>query len=97
MDKLTKEEVLHVANLGRLALNDEEIDKYSYQLKAILKEVEKINDVCETTEEIMINPNDNECFLTADKEEDMLEINDVLKNAPSTYEQYIEVRGSFDE
>ena len=97
MDKLTKEEVLHVANLGRLELTDEEIDKYSYQLKAILDEIEKINDVDETTEEIMINPNNNECVLTSDEKGSMLDIADVVKNAPKKYEDYIEVRGVFDE
>ncbi len=97
MDKLTKEEVLHVANLGRLELTNEEIDKYSYELKAILDEIDKINNVEETTEQIMINPLDNECVLTADKEGEMLDVSDVLKNAPHKYDNYIEVRGGFDE
>lgn len=97
MDKLTKEEVLHVANLGRLELNEDEVEKYSYQLKEILNEIEKINDVISLTDEIMISPNNNECFLTDDKEGKMLEVEELLKNANNVYEDYIEVRGAFDE
>ena len=33
MDKLSKEEVLHVAKLARLELSDEEIEKYRKDLK----------------------------------------------------------------
>ena len=35
MDKLSRNEVLHVAELGRLELTEEEIEKFSYQLKAL--------------------------------------------------------------
>ena len=38
MKKLSKEEVLHVATLARLELNEDEIEKYAYQLKEILNE-----------------------------------------------------------
>ena len=37
MEKLTKEEVLHVANLARLELTDDEIDEYAIKLKEILE------------------------------------------------------------
>ncbi|SRR5574344_1336928 len=97
MDKLTKEEVLHIANLGRLELSNEEIEKYSYELKSLLDEIERINDVEETTSEIMINPVNNECILTNDKDVKIIDNKEVLKNAPCTFEDYIEVRGVFDE
>ena len=44
-DKLTREEVLHVARLARIGLTEEEIEKYQVQLKKLLDEVEKIKDV----------------------------------------------------
>ena len=34
MDKLSKEEVLHVAKLARLELSDEEIEKYRKDLNS---------------------------------------------------------------
>jgi aspartyl-tRNA(Asn)/glutamyl-tRNA(Gln) amidotransferase subunit C len=45
MDKLSKEEVLHVANLARLNVKEEEIEKYSKQLSDILTEIDKITSV----------------------------------------------------
>ena len=44
-DKLSREEVLHVAELARIKINEEEIEKYQIELKQLLNEVEKINDV----------------------------------------------------
>ena len=44
-EKLTKEEVLHVADLARIKLTEEEIEKFQVQLKQLLEDVEKINEV----------------------------------------------------
>ena len=44
MKRLTNEEVLHVAKLARLKLTEEEVEKYAYQLKSILDEINKINE-----------------------------------------------------
>ena len=35
-EKLSREEVLHVANLARIKLTEEEIEKYQVQLKKLL-------------------------------------------------------------
>ena len=43
MEKLTREQVLHVADLAKIHLTEEEIEKYGYQLKQILDEIGKIN------------------------------------------------------
>ena len=44
-DKLSREEVLHVARLARIELTEEEIEKYQVQLQTLFNEVEKIKDV----------------------------------------------------
>ena len=54
MDKLSKEEVLHVAKLARIRLNEEEIEKYQVELKKLLNDVEKINDVKGYDDEMLI-------------------------------------------
>lgn len=98
MDKLTKEEVLHVAKLARLKLNEDEIESYSIKLKGILNEIEKINDI-DIDEEtpIMISSVEDECKLR-DKNLETNEYKDeMLKNAPSTYLNYVEVRGVFND
>jgi len=97
MEKLTKEEVLHVANLGKLELNDEEIENFSYQLKAILNEIEKINEVKTTNNDILIAPHTNSCDVREDTEVVTLNKEDVLKNAPHISNGFITVRGVFDE
>lgn len=42
---LTREEVLHVANLARLSLNPGEVDLFTRQLNDILAYVEKLQEV----------------------------------------------------
>ena len=46
-EKLSREEVMHVANLARIKLTEKEIEKYQVELKKLLKDVEKINEVIE--------------------------------------------------
>lgn len=93
MDKLSREEVLHVANLARLELTEEEIDTYAIKLKEILDEVDKIKDIEVLEDDVMISPNNNICVLTDDIQKDMISVSEVLKNAPCKYSDYIEVRG----
>uniref|UniRef100_A0A7C3ZBH3 Aspartyl/glutamyl-tRNA(Asn/Gln) amidotransferase subunit C n=1 Tax=Desulfobacca acetoxidans TaxID=60893 RepID=A0A7C3ZBH3_9BACT len=42
---LTKEEVLHVANLARLSLDPQQVDRFTRQLNDILAYVEKLQEV----------------------------------------------------
>ena len=53
-DKLTREEVLHVADLARISLTEEEINKYQTELKELLNDVEKINEVKGYDDDILI-------------------------------------------
>lgn len=91
MEKLTREQVLHVADLAKIHLTEEEIEKYGYQLKQILDEIGKINDVKINNDEFMISPTDNTNVYHFDEVKEMLEIEEVLKNAPKTNGNYIEV------
>ncbi|MED3662484.1 Asp-tRNA(Asn)/Glu-tRNA(Gln) amidotransferase subunit GatC [Ureibacillus sp. FSL K6-8385] len=51
MTKLTKEEVKHVAHLARLALTDEEVEKFTEQLGAITEYVQTLNELDTTNVE----------------------------------------------
>lgn len=97
MDKLSKEEVLHVAKLARLELSDEEIEKYRKDLKDLFDEIEKILLVNESTDELLISPCDNPCSLRDKSYVYEIDKKLVLSTAPDVYEDYIEVRGVFDE
>jgi aspartyl-tRNA(Asn)/glutamyl-tRNA(Gln) amidotransferase subunit C len=42
---LSRDDVAHVAMLARLGLSDEEMDRYGTQLDAILRAIDKLNEV----------------------------------------------------
>jgi len=90
-DKLTEEEVLHVARLARIKVSDLEMEKYQVELKQILNEVEKINDVSGYDEEMLIAPWSCDSNLRVDQAGCMLDAKDVLKNVPRHSGNYIEV------
>lgn len=91
MNKLKREEVLHVANLARIELSEKEIEKYQVDLKILLDEVEKINDVKGYDDEILIAPWSRESELRKDEEGEMLDPKKVIENAPKHSGNYIEV------
>lgn len=43
--KLTKDQVLHIAKLARLELNEEQVKKFSNQLSDVLEYVNKLSEV----------------------------------------------------
>lgn len=90
-EKLTREEVLHVANLARIKLSEEEIEKYQVELKQLLNDVEKINEVKGYDDDILIACWDENTKLREDKEGQMLDPKRVLENAPKHAGNYIEV------
>lgn len=97
MKKLTKEEVLHVAKLGRLNLTQEEIEKFSYQLRELLNEIEKISEIEIEEKEVLIAPETNNCVLENDEPEDFGNKKALIENAPNKFDNFIEVAGVFDE
>ena len=90
-DKLTKEEVLHVAHLARIALTKEEIEKFQIELKKLLDDVEKIGDIVGYDDDILIAPWEEETSLREDQPTDMLDPKKVVENAPSHTGNYISV------
>ncbi len=91
MDKLTREEILHVAELARIKLTDEEIEKYRVQLKQLLNDVEKINDVKGYDDEILIACWEENTKLRKDESGEMLNPKEVIENAPRHSGNYIAV------
>ena len=89
MDELTKEEVLHVAHLARIDVTEEDINKYKIQLKQILDEMNRINEL-DVDGDILISPTDNKNVYREDIgiNEDV----DVLRNAPKKSGNYIEIK-----
>ncbi len=90
-DRLTRVEVLHVADLARIRITEEEIEKYQVQLKKLLDDVEKINQVEGYDDEIMIASWNENTTLRKDEAGEMLNPKEVVDNAPRHSGNYIEV------
>lgn len=91
MGKLTKEEVLHVAHLARIAVTDEEIDKYQVELKQLLNEVDKIKDIDIDEEELLVTPVEHESVPRSDECTHTISFDEVKKNVPSSMGNFVEV------
>jgi len=80
--KITKKEVVHVANLARLDLDEESIGKFAEQIDNILEYVDILN--CVETKSVA--PTSHAIFLTnafrEDKVKEHLDRNKALANAP---------------
>lgn len=90
-EKLTREEVLHVAQLAKIKVTEEEIEKYQVELKQLLTDVEKINDVEGYDDDILIANWSSETILREDNQGEMLNPKTVVENAPRHSGNYIEV------
>ncbi len=91
MEKLTREEVLHVAELARIKLTEEEIEKYQVELKKLLNDVKKINEVKGYDDEILISCWEENTKLRKDEKGEMLNPKEVLENVPRHSGNYIAV------
>jgi len=91
MDKLSREEVLHIANLARINLEEEEIEKFRVQLKKLMDDIDKIKDVKGYDDELMISPVEHNSPLRDDEEGKMLDYKTVMKNVPHSTGNFVEV------
>lgn len=90
-DKLSKEEVLHVAELARIAISEIELEKYQIQLKQIMDSVDKIKEVEVNDEKMLIANWSEPTKLREDVAGEMLNPKEVIGNAPRHSGNYIEV------
>ncbi len=79
---LSKEEVIKIAKLARLSLNEAEIEKYSKDLNAILGYVEQLQELDTKNVEPMIGAINHQKSLREDKAIDSGLQAAMLKNAP---------------
>ena len=89
-NKLTKEEVLHVLDLARLEASSEDIEKYQVELFKMIQEIDKIKDLNDSLDELIIAPWSNESHLR-EIEEIKIPESDILKNVPIKKGNFISV------
>ena len=97
MEKLTREEVLHVARLAGIRVSEEEIEKYSIELKELIDEIDKIKDVESITDNILVTPVFHNSSLRSDSDTRSVDFSEVKKNLPKTVGKFVEVEVGVNE
>lgn len=90
-DRLTREEVLHVANLARIEISEEELEMYQVKLKELIDQIEKIDEINDFDSDYLIAPWKEDASFRKDNIGEMLDPKEVLKNTPHKSGNYIEV------
>ena len=89
---LTTEEVRHIARLARLALTDDEVERYREQLSGILDHFQVLNDIDISDVPPTAQSLDQVNVTRPDEVRDSLPTEDVLRNAPRAEDGYLRVR-----
>ena len=79
---ISRDEVLHVARLARLALTDEEVERLGAQLNAILEAVGKVSELDLEGVEPTAHPLDVVNVWAEDDPRPCLPVEEALANAP---------------
>jgi aspartyl-tRNA(Asn)/glutamyl-tRNA(Gln) amidotransferase subunit C len=97
MALITREEVLHVANLARLALSEEEVERLQYELGRILEYFQQLQalDTENAPTASHVLPMTN--VYRADEPKPSLPREDVLANAPDQIEGFFRVPRILEE
>jgi aspartyl-tRNA(Asn)/glutamyl-tRNA(Gln) amidotransferase subunit C len=90
-EKISLEQVRHVAKLARLALDEQQIQKHARQLESILEYVAKIQEVDVTGVEPMAHAVPLHNVLREDVAGPALPIEEVLKIAPQADGRFFKV------
>jgi aspartyl-tRNA(Asn)/glutamyl-tRNA(Gln) amidotransferase subunit C len=79
---ITRDEVLHVARLAHLELTDDEVERFTGQLSAILEAVAKVSELDLSDVEPTAHPLDVVNVWEADEPRPCLPLDEALANAP---------------
>jgi aspartyl-tRNA(Asn)/glutamyl-tRNA(Gln) amidotransferase subunit C len=79
---ITRDEVLHVARLARLELTDDEVERFTEQLSAILEAVAKVSELDLSDVEATAHPLDLVNVWAEDEPQPSLAVDEALANAP---------------
>ena len=80
---ITREEVLHVAKLARLALTDQEVERLTRELGAILEAVSKVSELDLSDVPPTSHPLELVNAWAEDEPRPSLPLDDVFANAPA--------------
>jgi aspartyl-tRNA(Asn)/glutamyl-tRNA(Gln) amidotransferase subunit C len=90
-NKISEQEVKKIAELSRLSLSSDELKKRTEDMNNIIHYMDTLNEIDTDNVEELYNVHDMNNTLRDDSFEESLDKKDVLKNSPSSNEDYIEV------
>lgn len=88
---ISRDQVLHVAQLAKLALTDEEVERFTEQLGAILEAVGKVSELDLAEVEPLSHPLDVVNVWGEDEPRPSLPLEEALANAPEHEEGHFRV------
>ncbi|WAA12609.1 Asp-tRNA(Asn)/Glu-tRNA(Gln) amidotransferase subunit GatC [Fervidibacillus halotolerans] len=91
MSRISKEQVAHVAHLARLSFSEEELEKFTHQLDAIITYAEQLNELDTSNVKPTSHVLDMKNVMREDVPEKGLPREEVLKNAPDHQDGLIRV------
>lgn len=83
MQEVSKEEILHIANLARLNLEEDEIEKYRENLQDILNFANVVNNAQVEGLDVTIGANEEKNVFRKDEINVFEDTESLLQNAPS--------------
>lgn len=89
--KITRETVQHVAHLGRLELEPDEVDLYTSQIDRILEYMDKLDTLDTTGIEPMSHAVPIDCLMRTDDPRDSFTVDESLANAPDRKGSFFKV------
>lgn len=90
--KLSREEVLHIARLARIALTEDEVEKFSGQLSNLLEHFQVLREVNTDNVPPTAQSIDLRSVMREDTVQPSLSVEDVLANAPRREGDYFRVK-----
>ena len=81
--QVSKEELLHIANLAQLTLEDNEVEKYLLHLQDILNFANVVNNAQVEGLDITIGANETKNVFRKDEIERFENVDSLLQNAPT--------------
>lgn len=91
MSRISPDQVKHVANLARLAITEEETEKFTNQLDAIISFAELLNEINTDGVEPTSHVLDMKNVMREDIPQEGLPQSEVLKNAPEHQDGQVKV------
>lgn len=90
--QLSKEDVLRVAKLAHLSLNDQQIERFQSQLSNILQNFSTLSEVDTEGVAPTSQPFDTQNIMRSDIVEESLPLSEIIFNAPDSQNDSFKVR-----